>query len=79
MSTSFVKTLLTFPFLKTSKVKGVVCIWEGMSDEMVEGQCLNFILPYLKVPVVWVNETQGKKVAEAAKAKNRHAYAYGQP
>lgn len=40
-----------------------------MSDEMVEGQCLNFILPYLKVPVVWVNETQGKKVAEAAKAK----------
>ena len=69
VSTSFVKTLLTFPFLKTSKVKGVVCIWEGMSDEMVEGQCLNFILPYLKVPVVWVNETQGKKVAEAAKAK----------
>lgn len=26
VSTSFVKTLLTFPFLKTSKAKGVVCI-----------------------------------------------------
>ena len=69
VSTSFVKTLLTFPILKTSGVKGVICIWEGMSDKMVEGQCLNFILKYLKVPVIWVNETQGRKVIAAAKAK----------
>ncbi len=71
VSTAFVKTLLTFPALKTSGVKGVICVWEGMSDKMAEGQCLNFILDYLGVPVLWVNETQGKKVIAAAKAKKR--------
>lgn len=73
VSTAFVKTLLTFPLLKSSGVKGAVCVWEGMSDEMVEGQCLNFILDYLGVPVLWVNETQGKKVIAAAKAKKSAA------
>lgn len=68
VSTSFVKTLLTFPFLKHSGMKGMICIWEDMSDAMVEGQCLNFILGYLGVPVLWVNETEGKKVLAAAKA-----------
>ncbi len=69
VSTSFVKTLLTFWSLKLAGVKGMVCIWEDMSDAMVDGQCLNFILGYLKVPVLWVNETEGKKVLAAAKEK----------
>ena len=47
----------------------MVCVWEDMSDAMVEGQCLNFILGYLGVPVLWVNETEGGKVLAAAKAK----------
>lgn len=47
----------------------MICVWEDMSDAMVDGQCLNFILGYLKVPVLWVNETEGKKVFAAAKAK----------
>ena len=68
VSTSFVKTLLTFRSLKLAGVKGMVCIWEDMSDDMVDGQCLNFILGYLGVPVLWVNETEGKKVLAAAKA-----------
>lgn len=71
VSTSFVKTLLTFWSLKLAGVKGMICIWEDMSDQMVDGQCLNFILGYLKVPVIWVNETQGKKVLKAAKEKKR--------
>ena len=68
VSTSFVKTLITFPFLKMSGMKGMICVWEDMSDAMVEGQCLNFILSYLGVPVLWVNETESKKVFAAAKA-----------
>lgn len=69
VSTSFVKTLLTFWAAQLSGMKGMICIWEDMSDQMVEGQVLNFILHYLKVPMVWVNQTDGKAVLEAAKAK----------
>jgi len=46
----------------------MIVIWEGMSDDMVEGQVLNFILSYLKVPMLWVNESTGKEVLKAAKA-----------
>ncbi len=67
VSTSFVKTLPTFWALKASGMKALICIWEDMSDEMVEGQYLNFILDYLDVPTVWVNETVGKKVLSKAK------------
>ncbi len=69
VSTSFVKTLLTFWAAKLSGMKGMVCIWEDMSDDMVAGQQLNFILGYLGVPIVWVNETEGAKVLAAAKEK----------
>lgn len=68
VSTSFVKTLLTFWSARLSGMKGMVCIWEDMSDMMVEGQVLNFILHYLGVPIVWVNQTDGKTILEAAKA-----------
>ncbi|MCQ2602558.1 MAG: hypothetical protein MJ193_01380 [Clostridia bacterium] len=69
VASSFLKTLLTFWAAKFSGMKGMICIWEDMSDDMVEGQWLNFILDYLKVPMVWVNETTGKKVMQAAKEK----------
>jgi len=68
VSTSFVKTLMTFWAPKFSGLKGMIVIWEGMSDDMVEGQVLNFILSYLKVPMLWVNESTGKEVLKAAKA-----------
>lgn len=66
VSTSFVKTLL-YNLIKPCGTKAVVCVWEDMSDVMVAGHYLNFILPYLKVPVIWVNETEGKKVLAACK------------
>lgn len=72
VSTSFVKTLLSFWAAKLSGMKGMICIWEDMSDAMVEGQVLNFILGYLGVPMLWVNETNGKKVLAAAKTKIRN-------
>ena len=60
---------LSVPVQAAFGAKACICIWEGMSDEMVEGQYLNFILKYLKMPTVWVNETEGKKVLDALKEK----------
>lgn len=67
VTTSFVKTvaLLIQSFIGC---KGAILIWQGMSDEMVEGQYLNFILGYMGVPALWVNETEGEKVLKALKA-----------
>lgn len=65
VATAFVK----FPFLAVAKacgVKAVVLVWEGMSDAMVEGQYLPFILDYQGIPALWVNETDGKTLLEAA-------------
>ncbi|MBQ7638657.1 MAG: hypothetical protein IJS90_07135 [Clostridia bacterium] len=69
VATAFVK----FPFLSVAHnigVKACICIWEDMSDAMVEGQYLNFILDYQNIPALWVNETEGKKVLEACSRKD---------
>lgn len=66
VATSFVN----FPFLRSAKAagcKGVICIWQKMSDSMIEGQYLPFILGYQGIPSVWVNATDGEKLIEAAK------------
>lgn len=52
---------------KLSKAKAVILIWKGLHDEMIEGQYLSFIMDYQKIPMLWVNETNGKKIIEAAK------------
>ena len=67
VTTSFVKTvaLLIQSFVGC---KGAILIWQGMSDEMVQGQYLNFILGYMGVPALWVNETEGEKVLAALAA-----------
>lgn len=51
---------------KLSKAKAVILIWKGLHDDMVEGQYLSFIADYQRIPMLWVNETNGKKIAEAA-------------
>lgn len=66
VATSFVN----FPFLQNAKAAGckaVVCVWDGMSDDMIEGQYLPFILDYQGLPCVWVNATDGQTVISAAK------------
>ncbi len=70
VASAFVK----FPFLQVAKdmgVKAAICIWEDMSDEMVQGQYLNFILGYQGIPALWVNETNGKKILEACQRKDK--------
>ena len=70
VATAFVK----FPFLQIARdmgVKAAICIWEDMSDAMVEGQYLNFILDYQGIPALWVGETEGRKVLEACRRKDR--------
>lgn len=70
VATSFVNV----PFLSAAKlagVKGVICIWQGMSREMVRGQYLPFILSYQGIPCVWVCEEDGEKLIAAAKVKNK--------
>lgn len=66
VATTFVK----FSYARIAKLRGaraVVFIWKGISDELAQGQYLPFILEYQGIPAVWVNESQGKKVKEAAK------------
>lgn len=68
VATAFVN----FPFLQNAKLAGckaVICIWDGMSNDMIEGQYLPFILDYQGIPCVWVNATDGAKVISAAKRK----------
>lgn len=52
---------------KITKAKAVILIWKGLHDEMVQGQYLSFISDYQNIPMLWVNETEGKKVIAAAK------------
>ncbi len=52
---------------KLSKAKAVILIWKGLHDDMIEGQYLSFISDYQNIPVLWVNETNGKMVIDAAK------------
>ena len=52
---------------KLSKAKAVILIWKGLHDDMIEGQYLSFIADYQNIPMLWVNETNGRRLIEAAK------------
>lgn len=67
---SFVKIPL-ISVAKAMGVKAVICIWEGMSDEMVKGQYLPFIMDYQGIPALWVGEESGKNLKKAAKEKKK--------
>lgn len=56
---------------KLTKAKAVILIWKGLHDDMIEGQYLSFIADYQNIPMLWVNETNGKKIIEAAKAHKK--------
>ncbi|MBQ7542251.1 MAG: hypothetical protein IJT44_08180 [Clostridia bacterium] len=71
VATSFVN----MPILaaaKTAGAKAVICIWQGIPDALAEGQYLPFIMDYQGIPALWVNETTGRRVVEAAQA-GKHA------
>ena len=56
---------------KLTKAKAVILIWKGLHDDCIKGQYLSFIADYQGIPMLWVNETEGKKVIEAAKAHKK--------
>ena len=56
---------------KLNKAKAVILIWKGLHNDCVEGQYLSFIMHYQNIPMLWVNETNGKKVIEAAKSRKK--------
>ncbi|MBE6746630.1 MAG: hypothetical protein E7558_04195 [Ruminococcaceae bacterium] len=59
---------------KLSKAKAVILIWKGLHDDMIEGQYLSFIADYQNIPMLWVNETNGKKVIEAARKHKKATF-----
>ena len=56
---------------KLSKAKAVILVWKGLHEECVKGQYLSFISDYQNIPMLWVSETNGKKLIDAAK-KNKN-------
>ena len=67
VATAFVKSTVDIILARLAFAKAAVFIWEGMSPAMVEGQYLNFILPHLGIPTLWVNAEEGEKVLAARK------------
>lgn len=56
---------------KLTGAKAAILVWKGLHDDMIQGQYLSFIMGYQKLPMLWVNETNGKAVIEAAKAHKK--------
>lgn len=56
---------------KKSGVKAVILIWNGASEEKVKDQYLPFTDGYKGIPALWVSESEGKKVLEAAKRQEQ--------
>ena len=68
--TTFVKFLHT-ALGKLTNAKAIVLAWKGLPDDCVEGQYLPFNMSYRGIPILWVNETDGKTLIAAAKEKKR--------
>lgn len=63
---------LTNTFLSRAKeagVLGVVCLFEGLSEELARDQVLPFTTPYADVPALWVGAGQAERLKAAAAGK----------
>lgn len=56
---------------KLTKAKAVILIWKGLHDDCVKGQYLSFIADYQGIPMLWVSESNGEKLIEAAKENKK--------
>ncbi|MGN0447364.1 MAG: hypothetical protein ACI4GC_02330 [Acutalibacteraceae bacterium] len=52
---------------KLTNAKAVILIWKGLHDDMIKGQYLSFIMGYQNIPMLWVTESDGERVIDAAK------------
>jgi hypothetical protein len=62
---------LTNTFLDRAKaagVRGVICLFEGLSDDLAQGQVLPFTTPYADLPALWVGAGQAAHLKAAAQA-----------
>ncbi len=51
-------TNIFLPRAKAAGVRGVICLFEGLSDELARNQVLPFTTPYADLPALWVGEAQ---------------------
>ncbi len=65
--TTFVKFLHT-ALSRLTGAKAIILKWKGLPDDCVEGQYLPFNMGYRGIPILWVNETDGAVLSEAAAA-----------
>jgi hypothetical protein len=49
-------------------VRGVVCVFEGLSEELAQDQVLPFTTPYADLPALWVSAGQGERLRAAARS-----------
>ncbi|MFA6866817.1 MAG: hypothetical protein WCR54_04800 [Clostridia bacterium] len=64
-----VSTFVIAPVLKHAKkagAKAVICVMTGCSDDLARHQYLPFITTYAGIPSLWVTESVGKEIIEAA-------------
>lgn len=53
---------------KKEGVLAVILVWKGVSDEKAKDQYVPFTSDYAGIPAVWINQTNGNQVIEAAKS-----------
>ncbi len=68
--TTFVKFVFGM-LAKMGKAKAAVFVWKNLHDDCIEGQYLPFILEYQDLPILWVNESNGKALLKAADEKKK--------
>jgi len=71
MASPVVASFIFPPMLKRARLmgaKGVICIMHGCSSENAAHQYLPFITSYQGCPAVWIDDIEGEKVLNAAKA-----------
>lgn len=51
---------------RAAGARGVICLFEGLSDDLAQGQVLPFTTPYADCPALWVGEGQRDQLKQAA-------------
>ncbi|WP_443478245.1 hypothetical protein ACLIMP_21005 [Novosphingobium aerophilum] len=56
------------PRAREAGVRGVICLFEGLSEELASDQVLPFTTPYADCPALWVGAGQRARLKAAARA-----------
>ncbi|NWK95872.1 hypothetical protein DM806_09325 [Sphingobium lactosutens] len=59
-------TNIFLPRARAAGVRGVICLFEGLSDELAQGQVLPFTTPYADCPALWVGDGERDRLKQAA-------------